>query len=876
MGDSNALDAQAATLATRELGIELAPEQVTRAVVGAGIHAAARQVLGDPALRARLEAVTAAPGMAALLALLRDSQALHLLVDLGGFELDADAIGGLVDQAALPPLQSASFAALLESVAAAIKAVEDAPEENEGEAGTNSGPLLPEPDLAVVLGEDGLARFFADRSAVLRLPPPAQMLVDVRFLGASRAPVVAESQSELQRISAALFDADRYASAAAMFDRLGEPFIADTARVMGRAASTFHRLLSERQAPDTAQIDAVDALMDGYDRYPIERFAIFGDLRALILSLSANLRLMAAMDGRRPAKVQAQRLAKARQELRRMEAAADQMQAKQAVLLRMLALHGPRLARMQARLEDDTAKREALLRESVAEVNRLTARATLEPEAILRTSQMLTLTLSQAVWKYEEADYPGAIEAVTLAQSLAEAATQVTRNTITPQIEELDKVLLTADPAEAMELRSLRGYMVAGLEHTQSLLDAPQMLEALVQAKRAETEGQYASASGFYEEAGRLERAIGRRLMQLLATVIEAAAQSDALSHRVSANEARAEYFAAMAALNRGDTALIGGQFAEALRHYDDAKAAMLRAAEQWRQAAEDTGAGAAAGDAGMAGRQAAICDLRVRYCDARVELAHAEEQALQGRHQGAAERFVAAQAIFLELNERAVTAQDEARFRSLLRASATYCKGRMLFELALDPSGGTGNPKAAANALEDAARAFEGQGEARWGDYVRALSSEYHLLILRDQAAASPEPFGIALERMAEEAARIFTRLGLPDRAAEVRLLPRAPGHSIVLLSFALPKPGVSLPDPSGMGMASMPLGDRRADDAKRRAAEQKRTEIIGLAAALAGLEKSRNDGDLDAAQYARLLASNTAKLEAARQELRNLETGA
>ncbi|MFZ4410886.1 MAG: hypothetical protein ACOYOH_26320 [Paracraurococcus sp.] len=574
MDGSSALDVRAATLATRELGIELGPEQVALAVVGAGIHTAARQVLGDAGLCARVAAVAAAPAMAGVLALLRESPALHLLVDLGGFALDADTVDGLVDQAALPSPQAASFSALLTGLGVAIKAVEDEP-------GVADEPALVEPDLEAVLGEDGLARFFADGPAVLRLLPPAQMLVNVRFLGAPRAPMEVATQSEMQRISAALFDADRYVAAAAMFDRFGEPFIADTARVMGCAATTFRRLLSERQAPDPAQIAAIDALMDSYERYPIERFAIFGELRVLILSLSANLRLMVAIDSRAPVKVQAQRLGKARQELRRLEVAADQLPPEQAVLLRMLALHGPRAARMQARLEDDTAKRDALRRESVVEVNRLTARATLEPEPILRTSQMLMLTLSQAVWRYEEADYPGASDAVALAQSLAEAASQVTRDAIAPQIEELDKALQTAPPEEAPDLRALRTYMVAGLEQTQSLLDAPEMLDALVQAKQAETEGRYASASGFYEAAGRLERAIGRRIMQLLATVIAAAAQTDALSRRVSANEARAEYFAAMAELNRGDTALIGGRFAEARRHYGDAKAFMLRAAEQ-------------------------------------------------------------------------------------------------------------------------------------------------------------------------------------------------------------------------------------------------------------------------------------------------------
>ncbi|MFZ4410885.1 MAG: hypothetical protein ACOYOH_26315 [Paracraurococcus sp.] len=262
-----------------------------------------------------------------------------------------------------------------------------------------------------------------------------------------------------------------------------------------------------------------------------------------------------------------------------------------------------------------------------------------------------------------------------------------------------------------------------------------------------------------------------------------------------------------------------------------------------------------------------------MRYCDARVELAHAEEQAQQTRHQGAAERFVAAQAIFLELYERAVTAQDEARIRSLLRASASYCKGRMLFELELDPGGGTGNPKAAATALEDAARAFEAQGEARWGDYVRALAAEYQVLVLRDRMTGAPEAFGFALEQMAEEAARVFTRLGLPDRAAEVRLLPRRAGPASVLLGFALPKPGLPLPDPSGM--ASLPVGDRRADDAKRRAVEQKQAEIVGLSAALDVIEKSQSEGQIEVGQYALLVASSRRKLEIAAQELRMLEAG-
>src|SRR5262249_7680774 len=203
------------------------------------------------------------------------------------------------------------------------------------------------------------------------------------------------------------------------------------------------------------------------------------------------------------------------------------------------------------------------------------------------------------------------------------------------------------------------------------------------------------------------------------------AGQQKSTAH--SANEARAEYFAAMAELNRGDGELILGRFAQANQHYTAAKSPLLRAAELWRLSAAEAGS-----NFETVARQAAICDVRARYCDARIELALAEQEVFLGQHKKAAERFLSAEAIFLELCERSITARDEPRMQELMRASASYCIGRSLFEVGLANRGS--DLRGAATTLEDAAVIFETQGEGRWADYLRAITAEYKVLAMREQ----------------------------------------------------------------------------------------------------------------------------------------------
>lgn len=814
------------------LGMAITPQQASAFLMWGVLYSGARDLLEDP---------PSAADARELAQVLEDRPACHALMAMAESadnEIERTQFWEDVrQQINLNRAQAERLAALITSFAAAA-----------AEAGLALDANRALEARVRQIGRETLDQYFADARALW-------YGIEVTSFLFNPVPdteaVPAAQQNDLQRLTNALFDPSGYTLKIAFLEEIGENYLADTARFFRYVA--LH--VRESFAARPLSLDLCNetlAFLNAYERWPRERLAVFGPLQPVVLFWQVMLRFIMGSDPRRLDAERRASFVDAHRYMQQFDSLIETAPAEHA-LLRTWQVFGPQIL-WQWSMVESGQRRAELQHEAIGLVNRLSSRAVLEADPVLRTANLAMLALMPAAWKHQLGDFAGALEAASTArafgQSYAEAASAA--------LEPLLDALATATPddeEEASQMAVARALCTASLENVDAITKAADLSMALTKAKLAEAATDFDQASDHYETAAGIEANIKSGLRTLFASILGMMAEGSPLAVAASGHDARARYFEAMAVLNRGDSELTRGRVSEANELFAKAKFTLRSAEALWEQAATTPSGGASASDAR---RQARICSLRARYCDARLELALAEQEASERRHRSAAKQFLAASAILEELrdNSRGV---DEPRNIELLRASESFCRGRHLFEIDLDQRG-TANVAEAEEALREAATRFENQGEDRWAKYVRALSVEYGVAVGRVLllAAGAAEPAGLRqlLEQRASEAAERLEALGMLERAASVKGLLRGDGLAVKLARYALPKPGESLALRTvGGPLQGEPFyadASTGADDARR-----KKAGVTSLRNRLAELKDRRDKGRLSEGQYTDLAKS-------------------
>jgi len=697
-------------------------------------------------------------------------------------------------------------------------------------------------DTARQVGRKYLDDYFADARALWYGIEASSFLINP----VPSTPTVPHlQQNDLQKFTNILLDPSGYTRKIEFLEEVGERYLADTARLLRYVALHVRDAFAARPVP-LKQWDEILTFLKAYERWPREQLAVFGPLQPILLLWQVTLLFSMGADQRRLDAERRASFVDAHRCMQQLDALIEAAPPEHAPL-RQLRMLGPQIL-WQWSMVESGQRRAELQHEAIERVNRLSSRAVLEADPVMRTAQLSTLALLPAGWKHQLGDFAGALEAASTARALGKSFAEASSAVLEPFLDELAKA--TPDnETDASEIAVARSFGAASLSNVETISKTADLLMALTKAKLAEAATDFDQASVHYEAAAGIEASIRLGLQKLLSSMLGMMAEGSPLASAASGHEARARYFEAMAVLNRGDSELTRGRVGEASELYAKAKFTLRSAEALWEQAATLASGGGAGSDAL---RQARICGLRARYCDARLELALAEQEASERRHRSAAKQFLAASAILEELrdNSRRV---DEPRNIELLRASESFCLGRHLFEIDLDQRG-TANVAEAEEALRDAATRFEQQGEERWAKYVRALSVEYGVAVgrtlLRAVGAAEPPGLRQLLEQRASEAAEQLQALGMPERAASVKGLLRGDGLAVKLARYVLPKPGESLTLRTlGGPLEGEPFfadGSSEADDVRR-----KKAQVTSLRNRLTELKDRRDKGRLSEGQY-------------------------
>jgi hypothetical protein len=581
--------------------------------------------------------------------------------------------------------------------------------------------------LAELVGSVDLAaleEFVTHFHASGRWLKPLEALLPVAKLEATAA---ASPMGFLQpQIWAEIFlNVDHYRAAAARFDALHQPHLADTARLFLAYATALRGAVQEGKR-ETLSFSDTRALLDRIDKYPAERLSVFDELGELVLAVRGFVRVLTSMDATASVEVRRLDLEKAEKHLYECRGMPP---------LRWLS---PSLRWMRAQLLKGNRREEVEL-EAYALVNELAAETARHTDVMARLCGMATLSMLPASWKLAKGDYRGAVESATTAKSFAAASIGEMQAHSTAFGAEIDKELdqMAQDDPTAAQLKGLRDFVVTMARNARLLVDACEILIVTSKARLVERQGDYAKASQYYEEAAQIEEAAREAVRSFFANAVGALPRASSGS-----SKARAAYYSAMAEINRGDQRFIENSLSEAKDYYGAAKELLDAAIQSWKAELEaDESRSAQQLDALR--EEQNVCVLRARYCDAKIDIVDAEHYTASGRAWDATVKLERVTRIFRELRTSlslaaGAKAETNARDSKLLWACEEYSRARYLMELDRDSSRND-NYVAVLESLNTAQSRFDDCQETHWSGYIATLRKRYETSVAAHASLTIP-----------------------------------------------------------------------------------------------------------------------------------------
>ena len=477
-----------------------------------------------------------------------------------------------------------------------------------------------------------------------------------------------------QEWASLLLNVDHYKAAVTRFEALKQPYLADIAKLF-----LFHAQAMQysMRGGDPVPFADVRALLDRIDSYPDERLAMFGQLSQMVMGMRGTVRLLVSMDPAISTNLRRENLQKAEELLYACRSIPP---------LRWLL---PNVRWMRAQTLKGLRKQEVEL-EAFALVNELVADTAREKDLLQRLMGMAMLTLLPANWKFQKADYVGAIESAATAKSFAVSAIaemEAWSNAFRDQIEKELASREATDPAAATELNNFRAFVIKIAEGSRVMTDACETFTLTSKAKLADRAGEYERASEYYEQAAAYEEEIVRKVREAVTTWFAATSPTGRMGRPAAQTHARAVYYGAMAELSRGDQAFMDGEIRTAIDHYEAAKEAFENAAHSWKEELRLSGP-TSEKQLGPLRNEQGICLIRMRYCEAKIDIANAESYSAAGRAWDSAYKFERVTRIFSELRtslDLESGLEGATRDAKLLIACEDFSRARYLMELDRD-----------------------------------------------------------------------------------------------------------------------------------------------------------------------------------------------
>ena len=572
------------------------------------------------------------------------------------------------------------------------------------------------------------------------------------------------------------YEESRFETAIERFERAHQPFWADVARVFLFQAKLIHSI---GKGDDFIGQNAL-AISEVMDRIEAQQNPpVLADAQELLLLTLGSLRLTLGVC----------LVLKDAERRHHLERAAEIYSGLGNAMFKPIAAVALWLRAQSAQ----GLEREELEAEALARVSDWMAESALEKEPIARMGAMGGLAALPPMWRLSKGDFKGAIEAASMAKSLARGFTAATKEHFLPLVEEIQREQAKGDEEDRAIASKLLDLAITTTQSATALETVSELTVIEAKAKLAESHGEYDRAGRLFQEAARLQSGVTAQFRAIITSFLDLGGEARQWEEGYQ-HQARAAYFQGMADLNRGDQSLMQGSYSTANENYLSAREWFGSAVGLWEREI-DRIAQAPQQAKDKARRELSVCKSRMRYCDARTEMAAAEQQASLDHAWEAAKHFEEAWGIFTEMTTGDLL-KEEDRNLTLLKASADFCKGRYLLETcrdARDMLEETVNEGAAL--LDASSRRFRQAGEMRWADYVQAMRLEYEAVIRLSFASKSrvnTESQREIARRILQEAAAIFRQLGATEHASDLEYRARADSSvgwrpSIVL---ALPKP--------------------------------------------------------------------------------------
>jgi tetratricopeptide (TPR) repeat protein len=478
---------------------------------------------------------------------------------------------------------------------------------------------------------------------------------------------------------------------------------------LGRAMCVFVRLMKDKDYLGENHL-FVQETIEKLDSIEAEMERIRPEARDLIFTAKAFIHL--AVGGRLDRK----------QQLKHLEIA-------ESILNR---IHNPFLKPLyfnvlwlRAGLHDEPEKGELQLR-AFEQLGRHIAGCSLIEEAVPRLLLMSQAMLMLPVWRYQQGDFRGSLEAAMAARQTAIAAGDVFASEMESTIEEMDEELRdpNLDEEERQFISSLKENMIMGIQAVRSVTYIGDLLIYMSRGRISEQKGDFREASRLFMEASDLGKEIFRGLREMIKSLFGDLLDRRHLPEKDFSLDAWSYYFDGVSNTNKGNESLMKGEVQKAERLF-------LKAHNSYElslQSMEQAKAGSPEASQSPLTQTidfASLASTQLDMCNIHLTVISAEEYAAIDNHEKSSKEFLEANLRAAEMLNNPVRMSDKNV--EIVKGMRDYCFARSM----LERTGGEFGDDSSVwiELLFEASASFGRADQRLWECFVEGLAYEYEAL---------------------------------------------------------------------------------------------------------------------------------------------------